>query len=215
MVYIGEAEDIISRLKQHIVGKEFWNDAVAIISKDNNLNKAHIRYLEKKLYEMAVKADRSKLGNGNIPSGASLSESDVAEMNEFSNNIKMLIRMLGYKVFEEIQTVSLNDDNTFYIKAIRGADAKGQLTTEGFLVLKDSKIAYDTVNSFPEAYKKQRDDLIDNGIVLDKDGKLVFIKDCLFPSPSAAATIVMGRSANGLTEWKLESGKNLKEYEKV
>lgn len=74
---------------------------------------------------MAIKADRSKLGNGNIPSGASLSESDIAEMNKFSDNIKMLIRMLGYKVFEEIQSINPSEGNTFYVKAARGADAKG------------------------------------------------------------------------------------------
>ncbi len=121
MVYIAEAEDIISRLKQHISGKEFWNDAVPIISKDNNLNKAHIRYLEKVLYETAVKADRYKLENTNIPTGASLSEADIAEMNEFAHNIKMLISMLGYKVFEEIQTLYENEDKTFYIKANKGS----------------------------------------------------------------------------------------------
>ena len=214
MAYIGEAEDIIVRLKQHIAGKEFWNDSVAVISKDNNLNKAHIKYLEKRLYEIAIKADRYKIENAVIPTGASLSEPDTAEMNEFCYNIKMLISMLGYKVFEEIQTLYQNEDKTFYIKATRGADARGQLTSEGFLVLKNSKIAVETVNSFPKTYEKLRNDLISNGIVGNKNGELVFLKDYLFSSSSAAAIIVMGRSANGLTEWKLKSGKTLKEYEK-
>lgn len=80
--------------------------------------------------------------------------------------------------------------------------------------MKDSKIAIETVNSFPKTYEKLRNDLVNNGIVGDKNGELVFLKDYFFSSSSAAAIIVMGRSANGLTEWKLKSGKTVKEYEK-
>lgn len=92
---------------------------------------------------------------------------------------------------------------------------RGQLTSEGFLVLKDSKIAVETVNSFPQAYKKLRNDLIDNGIAAHKDGGLILQKNYLYSSPSTAADTIMSRNANGLTEWKLKSGKNLKEFEKV
>ncbi len=102
----------------------------------------------------------------------------------------------------------------FILKQTRGADAKGQLTSEGFVVLKESKIAVETVNSFPEAYSKLRDELINNRIIIDRNGELVFVKDYLFSSSSADAIIVMGRSANGLTEWKLRNGKTFKEYEK-
>jgi hypothetical protein len=42
----------------------------------------------------------------------------------------------------------------------------------------------------------------------------MFLKDYVFSSSSAAAIIVMGRSANGLTKWKLRDGKTVKEYEK-
>ena len=54
--YIGEAENAYSRLVQHVSEKEFWNESVVFISKDENLNKAHIKYLESRLYEIATSA---------------------------------------------------------------------------------------------------------------------------------------------------------------
>ncbi len=45
IVYVGEAEEIYPRLQQH-QDKEFWNEALVFVSKDENLNKAHIKFLE-------------------------------------------------------------------------------------------------------------------------------------------------------------------------
>ena len=53
-----------------------------------------------------------------------------------------------------------------------------------------------------------------NEIIVQVDDKLVFKSDWLFSSPSAAANVIMGRSANGLKEWKDSSGKKLHEIEK-
>ena len=85
--YIGEAENIYSRLVQHVAEKEFWNEAVVFISKDENLNKAHIKYLESRLHELATNAGRFHIQNGNTPTKSSISESDQAEMEEFIENI--------------------------------------------------------------------------------------------------------------------------------
>jgi hypothetical protein len=57
--YIGEADELHARLRQHVREKEFWTHAVAFTSKDDDLNKAHVRYLEAKLIEKAKAADRS------------------------------------------------------------------------------------------------------------------------------------------------------------
>ena len=86
--YIGEADGVRQRLEQHLAQKDFWNDAIVFISKDNNLNKAHIKYLESRLYEMAVETGRYKLENSNKPTRSTISEPDVAEMEEFIANIR-------------------------------------------------------------------------------------------------------------------------------
>jgi len=215
LAYIGEAEGIRNRLENHLAQKDFWNEAITFISKDNNLNKAHVKYLESRLYEIAKDADRYNLTNSNSPTKSSISESDQSEMEEFIENIKLLVNSLGFKIFEPLRKVSINKEeeekNTFYIKAARGANATGQSTSDGFVVFKDSVIADSTTNSFPQNWEKLRNSLIKNKIIEQN----TFTKDCLFSSPSSAAAIVMGRSANGLTEWKTEDGRILKTIESI
>lgn len=213
LAYIGEAEGVRHRLEDHLAKKDFWNEAITFISKDNNLNKAHVKYLESRLYEIAKNADRYNLTNSNSPTKSSISESDQSEMEEFIENIKLLVNSLGFKIFEPLRKVSINKEeeekNTFYIKAARGANATGQSTSDGFVVFKDSIIADSTTNSFPQNWDKLRNSLIKNKIIEQN----IFTKDYLFSSPSSAAAIVMGRSANGLTEWKTENGRILKVIE--
>ena len=101
LVYIGEAESILKRLSQHLNQKDFWNETIVFISKDDNLNKAHIKYIENRLHNIALSAKRYKVENSIIPTQSSISESDRAEMEEFIENIKMLVNTLGHKVFDE------------------------------------------------------------------------------------------------------------------
>lgn len=220
-VYIGEAENAYNRLVSHISEKEFWNEAVVFISKDENLNKAHIKYLESRLFEIASTASRYKIQNSNTPTKSSISESDKAEMEEFIEYIKILINTMGFKVFEPLIKQEIvnnnkdNDDEILYINTNRGAKARGKRTPDGFVVFRDSEIATDTVKSYREkGLNKLRDELIENEIIVKVENKLIFKSDYLFSSPSAAAMVIMGRSANGLQEWKDSSGKELREIEK-
>jgi hypothetical protein len=137
-------------------------------------------------------------------------------MEEFIANIKILINTLGHKVFEEkreIKTTQQAEKDTFYIKATRGADAQGEPTTDGFVVFKGSKIASKLVPSLRDNFKRLREQLIDNKEIKKKNGTLEFCEDYVFSSPSTAAVIVMGRNANGLTEWRLKDGTTLKTFE--
>ena len=72
-VYIGEAESILKRLNQQLTSKDFWNEAIIFISKDENLNKAHIKYLENRLHEIAKSANRYSVENSIIPTQSSIS----------------------------------------------------------------------------------------------------------------------------------------------
>ncbi len=215
-VYIGEAENAYSRLVQHVSEKEFWNESVVFISKDENLNKAHIKYLESRLHEITQLADRYELINGNTPTRSSISESDKAEMEEYIEYIKMLVNTMGFKVFESIvkdNAGAAEANSCLFIKGARGANAQGRRVSDGFVVLKNSEIAYETVPSFPNSFKTLRSDLIESKVITHSDNKFLFMDDYLFSSPSSAAAIVMGRNANGLLEWKDSSGKDLKTIE--
>lgn len=214
LVYIGEAESILKRLNQHLTQKDFWNESIVFLSKDNNLNKAHIKYLENRLHDIAKSANRYKVENTVTPTQSSISESDTAEMEEYIEHVKMLVSTLGHKVFEEKREVKpKKDQNIFYIKAARGADAQGERTSDGFVVYKGSVAADSTTSSMANSSLRLRQALIDNGDLQVVEGNYVFTEDYIFSSPTTAAVIVMGRNANGLVEWKLADGRTLKEYE--
>lgn len=213
-VYIGEAESILKRLNQQLTQKDFWNEAIVFISKDENLNKAHIKYLENRLHEIAKSANRYAVDNSIVPTQSSISESDRAEMEEFIQYIKMLVNTLGHKVFEEKREFKpTQKKELFYIKAARGADGQGEPTSDGFVVFKNSKAAASIVNSMTPSFITYRQKLINEGILVDKGEYYEFSDDYIFSSPSTAAVMVMGRNANGLTEWKNKDGKTLKEFE--
>jgi glycerol-3-phosphate cytidylyltransferase-like family protein len=214
LVYIGEAESILKRITQHLNQKDFWNETIVFISKDENLNKAHVKYLENRLHDIAMSAKRYKVENSITPTQSSISESDRAEMEEFIENIKMLVNTLGHKVFDEKREIKQKQkQEIFYIKAARGADGQGEQTSDGFVVFKGSKSASTIVNSMTPGFIKFREKLIEEGILVNKSEYFEFSEDFIFSSPSTAASIIMGRNANGLSEWKQKDGKTLKEFE--
>ncbi len=216
IVYIGEAETMIERLKQHVAQKDFWSEVILFISKDENLNKAHIKYLESRLYEITKKVNRYILANNSTPSKSSISESDIAEMEEFISNIKLLTNTLGHSVFENLiekTVLKSTKNNLFYIKAARGTNSKGIPSSDGFIVLKNSELAISTVNSMQKSLINIREKLIADKVIISVNQKLLFLQDFEFSSPSTAAAIVMGRNANGQKEWKLKNGITLKDFE--
>ncbi len=212
LVYVGEAEEVFKRLAQH-QDKDFWNEAVIFISKDDNLNKAHIKFLEFKAFEAMTKANRALIQNGNTPNRPAISEPEQAVMTEFFQNLSLLVSTLGFKVFEPLTQPKTKASPTFFIKGPRGADAKAQVTNEGIVVLEGSCAATNVVPSMQEWGINLRSRLMDTGVLVAANESLRFTKDYLFATPSTAAVVVMGRSANGLTEWKDKKGRTLKESE--
>lgn len=212
-VYIGEAERILTRLRQHLNDEEYWNDCIVVTSKDDVLNKAHVKFLEHQFYCMAQEAGRFIVTNRSIPTCSSISEYDEAMLEEFIDNAKLLVNTLGYKTFDTIQEETSNSSKTlFYISAARGAEGQGIIVPDGFAVLAGSKIATSTVPSMPLSFKALREQLLTSGVI---DNNFTFTRDYVFTSPTLAAATVMGRSANGRTEWKTSDHKTLKEVEEA
>lgn len=212
-IYIGEAEKILTRLKQHLQDENYWNDCIVVISKDNLLNKAHVKYLENQFYEIVMKAGRAKVMNASIPTRSSVAEFDLAMLEEFIETSKLLVNSLGYKVFDSVDEhlkTKHPDERYFYIKAARGASGTGVSVSDGFAVLKGSVIADPVSVSMSPSLVKLRGKLIGENVI---DATHTFVKDYIFTSPSLAAAIIMGRNANGRTEWKTQKGKSLKDLE--
>lgn len=150
---------------------------------------------------------RCKLFNNNTPNCPAISEPDQAAMSEFAENLQLLVGTMGFKFFQKLTKAKVTKHDKYVISAARGANAAVVLTSEGIVMLKDSQVASSEVPSTPLSVIKKRQDLLDSGVV--KDNK--FTKDYLFSSPSTAAAVIMGRSANGLIEWKKEDGTTMKD----
>ncbi len=205
-VYIGEAENILERLKQHIheydkdKEKYYWSTAVAITGRD--LNKALIRYLEDKFVQYARNCKQYEVLTKNTFSNTVLKDSQIAIMEEFIDHSKTLISVLGYKVFTERHEINIPPTEILYCKG-GGAEAKGYYSTGGFTVLADSTISDHEVESFKtrvKGYYELKRKLEENRVI---DGRK-FTVDYEFNSPSAAAAVVLGRSANGKKEWNIQ-----------
>ena len=210
-VYIGEAENILNRLKQHLSEKDFWTECIVFISKDNNLNKAHIKYLENHLYLLAKASKRYELINSNVPAEASISEMDRAEMDEFIDNMRLILGVLGHKILEpSVNSKNVNKDPIFVLQDRSGVKASGKPISEGFAVLKGSKIAANISASLSKSATDKRQALFDKGII---DTHFTFTQDWAFSSPSLAAAIVVGYSINGRSAWKNKNGLSLKDVE--
>ncbi len=217
-VYIGESETVADRLQQHI-DKEFWQEAIVITSKDENLTKSHIKYLESRLIELAKAAGRYSLQNGNQPSLTGLPRPDRDAMEEFLGHLRLLLGALGHRLLEPLLDASPANSKSAVTKqlsfSVRQALANAMITDEGIVVLKGST-ALSQINRSLGNYASLRDELTASGKLVAQDNNvLVFQDDVLFTSPSAAAAIISGSSTNGRTAWHDAEGRTLKELEEA
>ncbi|MCK8493978.1 GIY-YIG nuclease family protein [Spirosoma sp. RP8] len=218
LVYIGEAEVVLDRLNQHLAKKDFWYETIVFTSKDENLNKAHIKFLENRIYELAKSARRYTVLNEVTPTRSAISEPDQAEMQEFIENVRLLLNTLGHKVLEEKRESHAPYEQTkssFVLKGPRGVDAQGEPTAEGFVVFQGSKASLTAVPSFPDTLNQLRTRLVAENKLQQTEEAYVFTEDFIFSSPSTAASVILGRSANGQVEWKTATGIALKQYESI
>ncbi len=213
LAYIGEAEILKDRLKAH-KSKDFWVQAIVFISKDENLTKSHIRYLEGRLIEEAKTVARYDLDNGQS-SGSRLPESDREDMEIFLSKIRQLLPVLGSELLTPVvnRTAELSESHEQLVCAIKGIEAHGEQTSSGFVIFKGSRAV---LADRPSAAVQHpfvvtlRRKLVEEGVMVEDGGSYLFTKDTEFTSPSSAAAVVHGGGANGLTAWKNSLGKTLK-----
>jgi hypothetical protein len=215
LAYIGEAEVIRDRLRQH-KAKDFWTSVVVFVSKDENLTKAHIRFLENRLLQEARSTGRYALENANS-SNPKLPESDREDMEVYLSRIRQVLPVLGSDILSPISgSTKPAKQQTYLVCKIKNALAHGRRTETGFVVFKESTAV---LSLRPSAEAQHpfvvalRHKLVQDGTLAEIDGQYLFRKDAEFTSPSAAAAAVHGGGANGLTAWKDESGRTLKELE--
>ena len=210
-VYIGQTGDLRARLVKHNKEKEFWERALVLISRTNSLTQTHALFLEWHCLQAARKAGRYVDENGNNGSKPHTPAPLEADCFEIFETGQTLLATLGYPIFDPVvkSVASSKDDEVFYCKA-SGANGRGLYTQEGFVVLKDSIGRLEVVPSFAgTTWHDLRQRMVESGALREEDGKLVFTKDQLFKTPSMAAALLAGRTANGWMEWKDKDGKTL------
>lgn len=209
--YIGEAEVVRDRLKQHR-DKEFWVQAIAFVSKDDNLTKSHVRYLEGRLIEEAQKVGRFLILNGQS-SGAKLPESDREDMEVFLSRIRQLLPVLGCDILTPLVEKQPGASQQPLFGKIKGCKSHGQRTAKGFVVFAGSEAVMGLRASAPDYIIEARDQLKADGTLVVDGDKLRFTRDAEFSSPSMAGAVICGGHVNGLTFWKDKEGRTLKDIE--
>ncbi|WP_104198596.1 GIY-YIG nuclease family protein [Cryobacterium sp. Y29] len=227
LAYIGEGDDISKRLYQHARteapnGKDFWDRAIVLTSKDSNLTKAHARYLESRFITLAQQAKRARLLNATAPPPLPLPEADVSDMEYFIAQAKIVLPVLGVNLFrsaataletpasDATMTASSHRSPLFTLQNRKEALTASAVEVDGEFTVLNGSGARLVGNPSDDGYLRLRKKLEQDGTIIpSEDGaSMRFVRDQVFASPSAAAAVVSGRStANGRTDWKtLDAG---------
>ena len=213
-LYIGEGDPIKPRLASHHSGtaqKDFWTRAICFVSMGQGLNKAHVQFLEANLIRLAKQAKRVPLDveNKRSETEPTLSEADRADMQVFLQHMLGMLPVLGVHAFEQPPQAPAASAPELTCKG-KGLLARGYESTQGFVVKAGSQAAVQAVPSVPPGTLAMRQQLQDLGVMVEQGNTYAFTQDYAFSSPSTAASVVLGRSANGRLEWKDAQGRALK-----
>ncbi len=222
--YIGSANSVRERIKQSAQQRDFWETAIAVTTSDDDLSKGHVEYLEARLIEMALIADRVTLDNGTSPAGGRrrLPEADQANMEQFLANLKIILPVVGLDLLKpQPRAVALAStpvaertslETTFEIRHKSGVSAQAVEEDGEFIVLEGSQALINSGSAL-HSYRSLKENLIKIGVLLPSTSTVyVFAKPYSFNSPSAAAAVVLDRSSNGRLEWKV-SGERMTYHE--
>lgn len=241
-LHVGQADNVREQLDDHNRTKEFWTHLAVFARGFGHLTEqfsgAQAQYLESRLIGLALKAQRAEVINGNAPRLPSLSELDRFESESFLDQVLLLCPLLGLDFFTRIQDPArppllthvepvpqgsgvppqspLRPVHAASLRLVGlGASATGRAVARGIEVFVGSIARAEPVPSFEERYVRMREDLEASGILARSSEGLVFTRNHTFRSPSAAAIVLLGRTANGRTEWKDEQGRTLKQLQKM
>jgi len=211
LLYIGEGDPVIPRLLDHNVKKDFWTHAIVFTSKDENLTKTQIQFIEAKMIEKADMAKRIKLDNTQRPTIPSLSESGLCEVELFLELILDMLSALRFTFFEPLNTsVTISDTDIVYELKVKNAVGKMVIKNGKYILLKGSTLQKKNGASVKDSIRKMRQNLLDNGYIDEYNNLYIAIDDIAFSSASYAANAVTGYNSNGLLLWK-HNNKSLKE----
>lgn len=212
-VYVGETDLFSNRLNDHNYKKDWWSEIIVFYSADGSLVKTGAKYLEHICVKRLVEAGKCNLMNGNNPALRTIMKEDVSGLEYFFANITVVMPLLGYDIFEQNIIKDVKSKGLPVVCKGKGAVANGLWLEDGRVVvlrgataIKDNAPNFETHN-----YRKLKDKMLEIGRLKVDGDYLVFTDDYEFDSPSAAAAIVLARSAAGPSEWKDAKGKKIRD----
>jgi hypothetical protein len=248
--YIGEAEDVAQRLRSHIAAQRkavkaaaadltmpltpWWEQTIVIVSADQEITKAHARYIEARLIADAKGNADWRALNGTDPSDSGkLPKMEQAITDHLIGFAKLLVGALGCDLFSGIGVTRRREHvpaqgkpDSASIAAAEGSspefmlkgesyDGRMRIVPDGVLLLAGSILRKDVTPSASNFTKAQREDLLKLGLVEDMGDGFRLKEDRRFRTPSGAAGVVAGVSISGPDAWKLPDGRNYADYQEA
>ena len=209
-VYIGQTGNPRERLQRHRREKTFWTRALVVISRTNNLTQTHVGLLEWMAIARCREIRRYRDDNGDSGSEPYVPAPMRADCEEVFDTASTLLTTLGSPIFEpfasgeaisrgnDAATVEASSTHNVFICKRSGVTARAQYENDGLVVLKGSSGPRDLRSSGVEnTAERRRQELIDDGVLVENGDRVVFTQDYPFPSPSAASGVLVGGSSNG------------------
>ena len=219
-LYIGESDNVRKRLVQHNKdeNKDFWERTCVVTSKDQNITKAHARYLESRLIAIANAVGTATVVNGTAPPPVALPEADASDMEFFVDQVRLILPVLGFdftrqhKVTTPTAIDATEEPEQADVAPLfrlaskkQGLEAQAREIDGEFVVLAGSDAAKDWTSKSNHSYSRRHAQLIKSGKLVPGDkGRRRFAADVAFRSPSAASAVILGRPDNGRVSWKVD-----------
>jgi hypothetical protein len=224
IAYIGEAENVGKRMGTHSRQLDFWDRICFFTQKDDNLTKGHVRYLEARMIQVAQQSKRMSLENKDKPNPEAipLPESDIADMEYFLKQMQMLLPVLGVSLLRPQPPVTPKQarestlESPLFEMKTKDAQATCKLIDAELVVLAGGLVRKDATSSIHAYMARIREELLASGVLEEANAKQYrFTQNYAFSSPSTAAGVIAGRTANGPKEWKVKgTGQSYRDWEK-
>ena len=203
-IYIGQTRNGVARLDDHNRSKNFWNKAIMFLADNKTFSLDMISGLEAFAINKAHESKRYKVENAVNPK-YEIDEYDLPLIEEVYEEIQFIMATQGYKM--DNSQITLNEANTLHTTR-NSILAFGVYDGEHFEVLEGSEIDMNR-KCHSSKMEKQRQTALENGDIVNIDGKYKLNVSVSFTSPSSAGQFVLGGSINGWVEWKDKDGKTI------
>jgi len=204
-IYVGETDEIRARIKQHISEgkKDWWDKAIFVTATGEPLNKAHARFLESRVYSLSKSIGKVAVENSKAPTESQLSKAATAHMEDFLEKLQLVLPALRFDFLSE-QAVPTSkpvaetsaEEITYFVLKTKEVTARAWKKGSSFFVEKGSDARTTWVGAKNKdgttgTYERLYTHLVSSGVIGDKDGQRVFLKDYDFNPHSPSGSLIL------------------------